>query len=178
MSELRAKGKNRFYSPVNRFYVNGCFSVMFLVMSHAFFGSASSMAGSAPEPVSVGLFKSNQAIGQHDTVSYFSSGKSAKGDAEFVHQWKGADWYFISQAQRDQFAANPNKYAPMYNGFCSNALILDEGLIRTSGKVWHIFEGNLHMFFAERGLNRWLSGDYAQLKAEADKAWQQELAVY
>ena len=134
-----------------------------------------SLSIASAEPVSTGYI-SNTAIGKHDTVSYHTNQQATKGSKRFVYQWKGADWYFASAEKRDLFASNPEKYTPAYNGFCSNALTLDEGLIRTDGSVWHIFDDKLHLFFAERGRVRWVEGDYAELKAQADAAWKAELA--
>lgn len=35
------------------------------------------------------------------------------------HRWNGATWHFASGANRDQFAAAPEKYAPQYGGYCA-----------------------------------------------------------
>ena len=131
---------------------------------------------SAKEPVSTG-FIGNTAIGKHDATSYHIDNVAAKGDKRFSFQWKGANWFFATAEQRDLFAENPEKYSPAYNGFCSNALTLGEGLIRTDGSVWHIFGDKLHLFFAERGRQRWINGDYEELKQQADTAWKQQLEI-
>ena len=130
----------------------------------------------AEEPVSKG-FIGNTAIGKHDATSYHIDNAAEKGEKRFSFQWKGADWFFATAEQRDLFAENPEKYSPAYNGFCSNALTLGEGLIRTDGSVWHIFGDKLHLFFAERGRQRWISGNYEELKKQADSAWQQQLEI-
>ncbi len=129
----------------------------------------------AQEPVSVGRFH-NGVIGKHDTVNYHQLNRAEKGKAGFVYQWKGADWFFTNEQHRDLFAANPEKYAPAYNGFCSNALSIGKGLVRTNGKVWHIWNGKLHTFFAKDGRERWLENDYSEMVAAADKAWLEELS--
>lgn len=129
------------------------------------------------EPVSVNRF-SNVAIGKHDVVSYHQQGAKEKGKKKFLYTWKGADWYFAEQTHRDLFAANPERYAPAYNGFCSNALSLDRGLVKTNGKVWHIWGDKLHTFYAKAGKRRWLTNDYAEMVAAADKAWQKELKKF
>ena len=131
----------------------------------------------AKEPVSTGYVGST-AIGQHDVTAYHLNRSATKGDKRFLHEWKGAKWYFATVKQRDLFAANPTKYSPAYNGFCSNALTLNEGLIHTDGKVWHIFGDQLHLFYAERGRVRWVNGDYKALKKEADAAWEVELRAF
>ncbi|WP_460753772.1 YHS domain-containing (seleno)protein [Marinomonas epiphytica] len=133
----------------------------------------------AAEPVSTG-FWSNSAIGGHDVLDYYREGIEGsspveKGTKKFIVTWKGAEWHFASQASADKFAANPNKYVPRYNGFCANALALGEGLIPTSGQVWEFFGEELHLFFAERGRQRWLNGDWKTFQAQADKAWQASL---
>ena len=68
---------------------------------------------------------------------------------------------------------NPEKYAPAYNGHCANALSLGEGLIKTDGTHWEIFDDKLYLFYAPRGRNRWLNAeDYRVYKVIADQAWQ------
>ena len=131
----------------------------------------------AVEPVSHS-FVTKSAIGKHDVTAYHLKNKAIQGEKRFGHDWKGATWYFATAEQRDMFAANPEKFSPAYNGFCSNALTLGEGLIRTNGKIWHIFGDQLHLFFAEHGRQRWVEGDYEELKAEADAAWKAELARF
>lgn len=130
----------------------------------------------ANEPVSTG-FWSNVAIGKHDTLAYHQSGLTgstpvSKGEKRFIVTWQGADWYFASQASADKFAKNPRKYSPTYNGHCANALSLGEGLINTDGRVWEFFDDTLYLFYAERGRQRWLKGNWKDYQKEADQAWQ------
>jgi len=145
---------------------------LILAVCSVFFLANSALA---EEPVSTG-YLSNTAIGKHDTTAYHLQNKASKGEKKFSHTWKGAEWNFATAEQRDLFAANPEKYSPAYNGFCSNALTLGEGLIRTNGSVWHIFGDQLHLFFAERGRVRWVNGDYDDLKKQADSAWKEQLS--
>ncbi|WP_293264974.1 YHS domain-containing (seleno)protein [Neptunomonas sp.] len=143
--------------------------LMALALMFASFGSI------AAEPVSKSYWGS-KAIGGHDTVEYHSDDvrtqhKEVIGKKRFVVKWNNAEWLFASQASADKFAADPERYRPLYNGFCSNALSLGEGLISTDGTVWEFFGENLHLFYAERGRQRWLSGDWQAYKKEADHAW-------
>jgi len=129
----------------------------------------------ANEPVSKN-FLTGVAIGGHDTVAYHKLGNSEphraiEGTRTWKASWKGADWLFTSKADRDSFSANPERYSPAYNGFCANALSLGEGLIKTDGTHWQIFGDRLYTFYAARGRDRWLSGDFEEYKAVADKAW-------
>lgn len=127
----------------------------------------------AKEPVSVSYF-SHSAIGGHDTTAYHDlarGDKAQKGDKSFVVEWKGAKWRFVTEADSKRFAANPEKFAPAYNGHCANALSLGEGLIKTNGKHWAIFDDQLYLFYAARGAKRWIEGDYKVYRQEASAAW-------
>jgi YHS domain-containing protein len=59
------------------------------------------------------------AIRGHDPVAYFKDGKQALGSAEHRFEHKGSVFLFASKANRDAFAAEPDRYAPQYGGFCA-----------------------------------------------------------
>jgi len=144
------------------------FTSLFLSFSTAIF---------AQEPVSKSAF-GGVAIDGHDSYAYHgdlagAEHKAQKGDKNYTVEYKGAKWRFASQENADAFKANPEKYSPAYNGHCANALSLGEGLIKTDGTHWEIFADQLYLFYAARGRNRWLEGNYESYKIEADKAWQQ-----
>lgn len=130
----------------------------------------------AGEPVSKSYF-GDIAIDGHDTVAYHkiaegSPHRAVKGNKTWKAEWKGANWLFTTEADRDLFAANPERYSPAYNGHCANALSLGEGLIETDGTHWQIFGNQLFTFYAARGRDRWMDGNFKQYKVEADRAWQ------
>jgi hypothetical protein len=133
----------------------------------------------AEEPVSKSFF-GGVAIDGHDTVAYHGQQnrqhEAMEGEEEFTVEWKGAKWRFATRADSEAFAADPGKYAPAYNGFCANALSLGNGLKKTDGTHWQIFDDQLYVFYAREGRERWLSGDYQAFKAAADKAWLEILA--
>ncbi len=129
----------------------------------------------AGEPVSTGFF-GNTAIGGRDTVSYFApevrrTHTVLAGDRRHEVQYLGATWRFASRESAERFAADPARYVPNYNGHCANALSLGEGLIATDGTVWEFFGDELFLFYAERGRQRWLGGDWKTYRATADAAW-------
>ena len=57
------------------------------------------------------------AIKGYDTVAYHTEGRAVKGKRSFAQQWNDAKWYFVSAANRDLFAADPERYAPQYGGY-------------------------------------------------------------
>lgn len=62
------------------------------------------------------------ALDGYDVVAYFDAGKPTEGDPAIVHTWHGARWQFVSPAHRDAFAADPQRYAPQYGGWCAYAM--------------------------------------------------------
>ena len=131
----------------------------------------------AEEPVSKSFF-GGVAIDGHDAVAYHKIGEAdpheaSRGEKSWKAEWKDATWLFTTEADRDLFAADPERYAPAYNGHCANALSLGEGLIKTDGTHWQIFEDQLYTFYASRGRDRWLDGNFKQYKIAADKAWEE-----
>ncbi len=136
-----------------------------------------SLAASAAEPVAKSRL-GGVAIGGHDSVVYHELERApqdaaVEGTKTYTVEYKGAKWRFASEESSKLFAADPEKYSPAYNGHCANALSLGEGLIRTDGTNWEIFEDQLYLFYAARGRDRWNGGDWQSYKVDADAAWEQ-----
>ena len=134
------------------------------------------VTATAAEPVSKSRL-TGVAIDGHDSVAYHQIERDPQQDAVeglkmYTVEYKGASWRFASKQSSELFAANPAKYSPQYNGHCANALSLGEGLIRTDGTHWEIFEDNLYLFYAARGRTRWTVGNWEAYKIVADAAWE------
>jgi len=145
-----------------------------LLLGAGFAGSATHAA----EPVSTSRF-GGVAIGGHDPARYHELLREPPADAvagvkAHTVSWKGATWRFADADSAARFEADPARYAPAYNGHCANALSLGEGLIRTDGTHWQIFDGDdrLYLFYADRGRKRWLEADRMAYRGEADAAWE------
>ena len=133
-------------------------------------------AAIAAEPVSKSRL-GGVAIGGHDPAAYHILARNPQASAieglkSHVVEYKGAKWRFASAESAASFEAEPERYAPAYNGHCANALSLGEGLIRTDGTHWEIFGDELFLFYAARGRDRWLDGDWEAYRQDADAAWQ------
>jgi hypothetical protein len=84
------------------------------------------------------------ALDGYDPVAYFVAGEPTPGDAGIAHTWRGARWQFATQANRDAFAADPERYAPQYGGYCSYAMA--HGYIaRGNPFQWAIVENKLYV---------------------------------
>ncbi len=135
-----------------------------------------SLAAHAEEPVSKSRF-GGVAIGGHDSVAYHELARAPQESAvggvkTYTVKYKGAKWRFLSEESSKLFAADPEKYSPAYNGHCANALSLGEGLVRTDGTHWEIFEDQLFLFYAARGRDRWTDGNWQTYKVDSDAAWE------
>lgn len=57
------------------------------------------------------------AIKGYDTVAYHTDGRAQKGSSKYAYKWNDAKWYFASQAHKDLFIKDPERYAPRYGGY-------------------------------------------------------------
>ena len=64
------------------------------------------------------------AIRGTDPVAYFKENRAVKGAESFTTTYKGSVFRFASAANREAFAAAPERYAPQYGGFCAYAAAL------------------------------------------------------
>jgi hypothetical protein len=102
------------------------------------------------------------AIKGYDTVAYFTDGKPIKGSGEFEFVWSDARWRFASAAHRDMFAADPERYAPQYGGYCAGAMKTG-GTSVANPVIWTIVDGKLYIF-ADPG--PWRAEDIAAADAQ------------
>ncbi|QPH53872.1 YHS domain-containing (seleno)protein [Pontivivens ytuae] len=108
------------------------------------------------------------AIGGYDTVSYHQDGPMP-GEARYNHFWNGAIWYFASAENRDTFAADPARYAPAYDGYCSWAASQN---YKAPGdpNVWQIVDGTLYVQVHERARELWRE-DIPTHITDGDENW-------
>lgn len=106
--------------------------------------SVAAVAGEAPK---VNVDSERIAIKGYDTVAYFTDGKAVKGSEEFEYEWLEARWRFASAEHRDLFAADPERYAPQYGGFCADAMAFGD-TVAGNPEAWAIIEGKLYLNYA------------------------------
>ena len=81
----------------------------------------------------------------------------------------GATWRFSTEANRDAFAANPEKYAPQYGGYCAYAV--SEGYTAsTTPEAWKIVDGKLYLNYSKDVQKIW-EQDIPGRIANGDKNW-------
>lgn len=85
----------------------------------------------------------------YDPVAYFTQGKAVRGSADISYNWDEGWYYFSSAKNRDLFAAEPDRYAPRFAGYCTGAL-LNGDKFEPDPKVWAIIDGKLYLFGSAR----------------------------
>lgn len=109
------------------------------------------------------------ALRGYDPVAYFTDGGPAKGSPEFWFAFDDVVYLFRSAEHRAKFAADPERFAPQYDGYCAGGV--SRGVkTEPHPEAWLIANGKLYVFeFPERvPMFRKIIEEVA---AKADKAW-------
>lgn len=109
------------------------------------------------------------AIGGYDTVAYLREGRARAGSARFLHIWNGAAWFFATPANRDAFAAEPQRFAPRYGGFSAYG-VSDGALYPIDPYAFLIVDGRLYLH-ANHYVKRLWAADLTANIARADARW-------
>ena len=94
------------------------------------------------------------AIEGYDPVAYFTEGRPVEGESEFAHDWMDATWYFASAEHRDLFAADPDKYAPQYGGYCAWA-VAQGYTAKIDPEAWKIVDDKLYLNYSREVQAQW-----------------------
>ncbi len=113
--------------------------------------------------------KNGVAIQGIDPVGYFKQSKVVKGNNSFTHEWNNATWKFASAENRDLFAANPEKYAPQYGGYCAWA-VGQGNLVPIDPSAWKIVNEKLYLNYNKSVQKTW-EEDIPGNIAKADRNW-------
>lgn len=109
-------------------------------------------ASAQVSPVNKNIF--GTALKGYDAVTYFKEGRPVKGKDEFRHDWMGAKWYFASAANRDEFARNPEKFAPQFGGYCAWA-VANGYTASIDPEAWRIVDGKLYLNYSKDVQKKW-----------------------
>jgi len=110
------------------------------------------------------------ALGGTDPVAYFVDNRPVQGKARHAFEWNGATWHFATAQNRDSFAAEPDRYAPQYGGFCAWAVAEKGKLYSTQARNWAIVDGKLYLNYND-DIQARLQADTAGFIVEADRRW-------
>lgn len=88
------------------------------------------------------------AIDGYDAVAYHLAEAATRGDAAIRADWMGTTWLFSSAANRDLFVADPERYAPLYGGYCAYAASKNY-IASTDGEAWSVVDGKLYLNYSK-----------------------------
>lgn len=95
------------------------------------------------------------AIKGYDPVAYFADNGPVQGKAEYSATYNNAIYHFVNAANRDQFKADPQAYAPQYGGYCAFGVAMGKKF-ETDPEAWKIEGGKLYLNLDKSVQKRWL----------------------
>ena len=118
------------------------------------------------------------AVSGYDPVAYFeleqapvgqSQPTAVPGRADITTEWNGATWAFASEANRDRFLADPERYAPAYDGHCAYGLA-QGGKVPGNPHLWRIVDDRLYLNITDQVVEFW-EADIPGYIEDADGNW-------
>jgi YHS domain-containing protein len=104
-----------------------------------------------------------------DPVAYFDGNGPVTGSADFTHDWDGATWFFANASNRDAFAAEPERFAPVFGGYC--AFAASRGyLAPTIPEAWSIYDERLFLNANLRARELW-TAELPDVIAQGEANW-------
>ncbi len=132
--------------------------------------------------------ESNFAVSGYDVVAYQSleqmpvgqtQPEAVPGNASITAEYNGATWAFSSEENRDKFVANPEAYAPQYDGHCAYG-VAQGGKVPGNPNLWRIVDGKLYLNITPNVVGFWeedisgqistAEGNWTSLEAKAASA--------
>ncbi|MEM6665050.1 MAG: YHS domain-containing (seleno)protein [Pseudomonadota bacterium] len=93
------------------------------------------------------------AVSGYDPVAFFSLEQAPVGEAQpkavpglasITAEWNGAKWAFATEENKATFLADPEKFAPAYDGHCAYGLAKG-GKVPGNPNLWRIVDGTLYL---------------------------------
>jgi len=112
-------------------------------------------------------------ISGYDPVGYFTDGKPVQGKAEIEYLWHKLRWRFASDAHRQSFARDPDRYAPQYDGYCAMGASGEDAAHKDTvdPNAWAIVDGKLYLVHNEYWLQVWQEKAADHIK-QANRDWE------
>lgn len=119
------------------------------------------------------LDKNGLAIQGYDPVTYIAEQMAKEGKPELSYSYKGATYYFSGEGNKKLFTADPEKYEPVYGGWCAYAMNYAGKKVEIDPKTFKVIGGKTFLFYNfyfNNTLTDW-NKDEAAYKVKADANW-------
>ena len=115
----------------------------------------------------------NIAIQGYDVVSYFI-GTPQKGNKLLTYEFEEINYWFNNADNLALFKKQPEKFEPVYGGWCAYAMGETGEKVKIDPKTYKIIDGKLYLFYNFYFNNTLIDWNKAeqQLKTKADAYWQ------
>lgn len=122
--------------------------------------------------------ESNFAASGYDVVAYHdleqaavgqSQPEAVPGNASITTDYNGATWAFSSEENRDKFVADPEAYAPQYDGHCAYG-VAQGGKVPGNPNLWRIVDDRLYLNITPNVVGFWEKDISGQIK-NAEGNW-------
>jgi YHS domain-containing protein len=127
------------------------------------------VAFGAKELILVNTDSNGVVLQGYDPVAYFTQKAAVQGDPKFNATYKGATYYFTSEANQKLFKENPAKYAPQYGGYCAMAVAMGK-LEDADPKMFTIHNNKLLVQHNEKAHQMFMSNPDG-FHQKADQQW-------
>ncbi len=111
------------------------------------------------------------AIRGYDPVAYVTERQPVKGSAAHTVTYKDSLFYFSSEANREAFSRDPERYVPRYGGFCAYGTAKGYKAL-TAPEAFTIYQGKLYLNYNLSVREQWAE-DIPDNIQKADHNWPQ-----
>lgn len=153
------------YSPAAVRKAVSRYVTFFAMVMTLFLGAGAAHAGDF-----VNALPSGVAMDGFDVVAYHTKGAPALGDKAHSFEYKGKTWLFSSSENAAKFAADPAKYEPQHNGWCSYAVSEGYGAEVDFVNGWAVLDGKLYLNWDEETRDLFVS-EKANRIPQSEKNW-------
>lgn len=140
---------------------------MILTMPALGLGPVLAFDPASPAPINVE--RSGVGLKGYDPLGYFNEGKPVEGDPTITAVHDGTAYVFASEANRDAFIVDPDRYLPEYGGFCALATSYGKK-VDIDPNAWKIVDGKLYVQANMRAAEIW-EKDISGNIDKADANW-------
>lgn len=151
--------------PNRRLFVTGALAAAIVL------AAAAPVRAADEQNLSRGLTAEGAPLAMHgyDPVAFFTAGAPTLGGAEHAVVHRDATFYFASEANREAFEADPERYVPAYGGYCAFGVSVGKKF-DGDPRHWTISGGRLYLNLNEEIAAKFRE-DVAGAVAKADAQW-------
>ena len=146
---------------------------LFFPLVALFFLGAANLSAGEETNTSGGLTLKGPALAMHgyDAVAFFTEDRATRGSAEYSSVYQNATYRFKSEANRQKFEKQPQKYAPQFGGYCAFGVSVG-AKFDGDPEFWKIVDGKLYLNLNGEIQKNWLkdtSGNIDKAQAQWKK---------